>query len=542
MPSGSFATGATSGGPVTQIVARGTADYHLTGAATVTFWRLKHSTHTNHACEHVRQNFDSGTVAFGSSVTARLGRTGDLIHKQYVEINLPGLYPVVSAGHTTNYAYVLEELAADAGGDYMPDAELQAGLTNALGGFYCHWTNAVGFALLKRIQLIIGNHQIDQLTSEYMYAWEELSGKAGKRMADMIGRFETREQLIAYSRTPQILYVPLPFWYTQVAGNSLALVSLAFHGVQVSVQFRELEKLIIVSNRDIVVHNVPTDNGVTDGQPVTKANLNACMVTQYVYLDVAERSRFAEGLFDQLITTMQCQYQETTNTTLDLDLNFNHPMLELIMMVRLEANEMANRFFDFSRVGPSTGSGRYRSNDGKGFPTAVALLPQTEGAFDLLIEPETIGVGAGLSDGEANDAWIAAAGTSTGGPNLVSNNGMYNLSEVVTVNADPVRTINLTVNGSDRFQHDDAQFFRQVTCYEAHTHIPSNYIYTYNFALYPEEPNPSGALNFSRLDNVKLRMVFHPSLAGHNLQFFLFGRSWNVFSYVDGIGGRKYAA
>jgi hypothetical protein len=525
MAIGSLTTGATQGGAIMQIVARGAADFHLTGAARVTFWRLRHTTHSNFATEMIQQSFNTVVQFGGPSASLTLNRTGDLIHRQYVAIDLPGLYPRVVAGTITTYAWVLDSLAASGGGDYMPDPELQAGLTNPLGGYYAHWTNAVGFALLKSVRLIVGSHVIDTLFRDYLYMFEELTGKAGKRLQDMIGKFESKEQLIAYSRRPQRLYVPLPFWYHQVAGNALSLVSLSFHGVQLSVEFEELRNLIIVSNRDIKVYRTNAD-GTDSGIEVASTDLQACMLTEYVYLDIAERNRFSEGLFDQLIHTVQCrQEQHQSGASPQLQLLFNHPVSEIIFACRLKANEMANRWFDFSRVGPSQGSGGSTTTH----PTKVALQPQTEGTFDIIVEPETIGAGEDWAD--------AAAGTS---PNLVSDLGMYNLGDVVTVNADPIIEVGLRVNNLNRFSPMEGQFFRQVMPYQHHTNIPKGFIYCYSFALFPEEPNPSGALNFSRLDNVVLDLTLHADIVGQEVTIMVFARNWNVFSYVDGIGGNKF--
>ena len=512
MAGSGLTTGATQGGAITQIVARGAADFHLTGGATVTYWRLKHTTHTNFATEPIQQAF-TNTVAFGgATATITLNRTGDLIHRQYVVADIPGLYPKYVEDYVTPFAYVLDGTAAS-GGDYMPDPELQAGLTNPLGGYYAHWTNAVGYALLKAVRLIVGGHVIDTLYAEYLYMFEELSGKPGKRMQDMIGKFETREQLIAYSRRPQRLYVPLPFWYAQVAGNALSLVSLAFHGVQLAVDFEELKNLIIVSNSDVKVHK-SNENGSDAGREIADTDLKACIQTEYVYLDVVERNRFAEGLFDQLIHTVQIHRTTHSNgAQVTMNLLFNHPVMELIFAARLKANETANKWFDFSRVGPAAGSGKY-AGSGTSFPTHVAFQPQTEGTFDVVYE----GAGTGL----------------------VNLNGMYNLGDVVTVNADPIVEVGLRVNNLSRFAPMEGKWFRQVQPSQHHTNIPKGYIYCYSFALHAEEPNPSGALNWSRLDSVVMDLTLHADIVGHDVTVLVFARNWNVFSYVEGIGGNKF--
>lgn len=521
MAIGQLTTGATQGGPITQMVARGAADFHLTGVSKVTYWRMRHTTHTNFATEMILQGFQSGGAQFGGpTAVCQLARAGDLAHRQYVVMDFPGLYPQVEDGYVTEYAYTLDATATAGAGDYLTDEELQAGLSNQIGGFYAHWTNAVGYAALSAVRLIVGQNEIDTLYREYLYMYEEFTGKAGKRLQDMIGKFETREQLIAYSRKPQRMYAPLPWWYTQVSGNALSLVSLPYNGVQVAVDFAPLTELIIVSNKDVKVFKTNAAGAATSNL-VKDTDLQACLLTEYVFLDVAERNRFREGLFDQLISTVQF-YDETqsNNTTTRIELRWNNPVIEMYLGVRLKANEVANRWFDFSRVGPAEGSG---SGGTYGHPVKPVLQPQTEGTFDLFVEPETV---AGVAGDTA--------------PDLVSDNGMFNLSEVVTVNADPITLLGFQINGVSRYANMEGKFYRQVMPYQHHTNIPKNFFYNIPFALFPEQPNPSGSLNWSRLDNGIVEMTFHDDIVGESLHIMFCARNWNIFSYVEGIGGRKF--
>ena len=117
---------------------------------------------------------------------------------------------------------------------------------------------------------------------------------------------------------------------------------------------------------------------------------------------------------------------------------------------------------------------------------------------------------------------------------------MYNLAEVVTVNADPISSVGLRVNNLQRFAPMEAKYFRQVQPYQHHSAIPKGFIYCYSFALHPEDPQPSGALNWSRLDSVIMDLTFHPDVVGQGVTVIVFARNWNVFSYVDGIGGNKF--
>ena len=72
---------------------------------------------------------------------------------------------------------------------------------------------------------------MDIVTNDFLFIFEELQGKAGRRLTEMIGKRYTRTQLVCDSRQNRTLYVPLPWWYCQHSGNALSLASLQFHGV-----------------------------------------------------------------------------------------------------------------------------------------------------------------------------------------------------------------------------------------------------------------------------------------------------------------------
>jgi hypothetical protein len=69
----------------------------------------------------------------------------------------------------------------------------------------------------------------------------------------------------------------------------------------------------------------------------------------------------------------------------------------------------------------------------------------------------------------------------------------------------------IQVDGYDRFDRRDAGYFRMVQPYQYHTNIPTkHFIYMYSFALRPEEMQPSGSLNASRIDDMVLQLSLRP--------------------------------
>jgi len=222
--------------------------------------------------------------------------------------------------------------------------------------------------------------------------------------------------------------------------------------VQVSISFAPLTKLIQVSSPDVYPVVCAT------GQPVTNNDIRAVLDTTYVYLDLAERDRFATGCFNQLITTLQQFSTTQQGASGTYQLNFNHPTLELIWFVQRACNDAENETFNYS--------------------------------------------------------------------------GKYGL--------DPLVRAGLRINNLVRFDRE-AAYFRLVQPYEKHTLIPQNYIYNYSFALHPESCEPSGSLNFSRIDNVAFNLEMQADLASEQVSIGVFARSFNVLRFREGLGGLLYS-
>ena len=123
---------------------------------------------------------------------------------------------------------------------------------------------------------------------------------------------------------------------------------------------------------------------------------------------------------------------------------------------------------------------------------------------------------------------------------------------------DPIRQVHLKLNNLPRFAPKEGRYFRLVQPYQHHTNIPQSHVYCWSAALYPEESQPSGSVNFSRIDNVELIFDMQENIdqppqrrgglddpnvkqASGDFTVMVFARSWNVLRYRDGLGGVAYS-
>jgi hypothetical protein len=105
------------------------------------------------------------------------------------------------------------------------------------------------------------------------------------------------------------------------------------------------------------------------------------------------------------------------------------------------------------------------------------------------------------------------------------------------------------LNNLPRFAPKEGRYFRLVQPYQSHTNIPKHYIYSYSFALHPEDPQPSGSCNFSRIDNIELTFEMQDRINQSNAQnggladyqVIVYARSWNVLRFRDGLAGVAFS-
>lgn len=117
----------------------------------------------------------------------------------------------------------------------------------------------------------------------------------------------------------------------------------------------------------------------------------------------------------------------------------------------------------------------------------------------------------------------------------------------------PLVDAKLQLNGHDRFSVREARYFNLVQPFQHHTNIPATGIYVYSFGWKPEEHQPSGTANFSRIDNATFQMTFLPGLFTSNLQdaiqtlggttikLLIYAVNYNVLRIMSGMGGLAYS-
>ena len=99
----------------------------------------------------------------------------------------------------------------------------------------------------------------------------------------------------------------------------------------------------------------------------------------------------------------------------------------------------------------------------------------------------------------------------------------------------PGTNVGLKLNGHDRFAARDPKYITRAQIWHHHTGHPvvDDSVGVYSFALKPEEHQPSGTCNFSRIDNAVLSADFHACV--------IYAVNYNVLRIMSGMGGLAYS-
>ena len=148
-------------------------------------------------------------------------------------------------------------------------------------------------------------------------------------------------------------------------------------------------------------------------------------------------------------------------------------------------------------------------------------------------------------------ATLGASGTAGAINGSVSNGltdaGVFVLAETALNmhcwGENPVVTAKLQLNGQDRFSEREGTYFDLVQPYQHHTRNPDTGINVYSFALRPEEHQPSGTCNFSRIDNATLQLVVSAAAIGgtQTAKVRVYATNYNVLRVMSGMGGLAYS-
>jgi hypothetical protein len=532
-------------GGLMQLVAYGAQDVFLTGTPEITFWKVSYRRHTNFAMESIEQTFQ-GQADFGRRVTCTISRNGDLFYRTYLQVTLPEI--------NQNYK------------------NLSGQFTD---GVYARWMDFIGEHLIAQVEVEIGGQRIDRQYGDWMHIWNQLTlSKEQQRgyykmignttqltyitdpefadIAGPCGAGNAPSQVCAPRKSlPETtLYIPLLFWFCKNPGLSIPLIALQYHEVKINLDIRPIGECLWA------VGSLTQTSGTATANPAYQQSLVAAsLYVDYIFLDSDERRKMAQNPHEYLIEQLQFTGDESIGSSSNkIKLNFNHPVKELVWVVQ------PDKVVDY--CGSLTaGSVLFKALGAQPFnyTDVVDALPNAIHAFGsktgvsgqngYINENGLFGYTAGPSTTVESEyeRWDSDASGPTDIYSYVSDAGTFVMAETALDmhcwGENPCVTAKLQLNGQDRFSEREGSYFDVVQPFQHHTRNPDTGINVYSFALRPEEHQPSGTCNFSRIDNAVLQLIVSSNAVGNVMtsKVRIYAVNYNILRVMSGMAGVAYS-
>ncbi len=369
-------------------------------------------------------------------------------------------------------------------GDLIHRVYLQLKLTNRTDDIYCKY---FGLRVIDYVEIEIGGQKIDKHYSHWLYVWNELTLPVSKRDGynDMVGAYGgiCVASGTAVTSTKTIRdTLYVPLEFWFCRNIGLALPLIAL-------QYHEVKININFA--------AEADCKISGGGANNSPSFTASLWVDYIFLDTDERRKFAQLSHEYLIEQLQFTGKEavTSSDSLKAKLNFNHPCKELVWFLTNSATNNDNWF---------------------NYTTKTDAIAVTDGNAEIY-------------------------------RTKLSYDGVTGNKNEVYYPSNPITKAKLVLNGNDRFAERDGMYFNVVQPYQHHENIPENAgINVYSFALKPEEHQPSGTLNMSRIDTAVLNLtIFNktdaPKYESVNSSLYVFATNYNVLRILSGMGGLAYS-
>lgn len=496
-----------SGGLI-QLVAYGKQDLFLTHEPQITFFKMVYRRHTNFSIEVIPQNF-LHPLDFGKRVTAIISRNGDLIRGIHVVVELPR---IPEFRDKNNQLDMMTKFA---------------------------WVRRIGYAIIKTVEIEIGDELIDRHYGDWLNIWYELTIRKEHNFKKILG--DVKELTSFTNGKPSYkLFIPLQFWFNRIAGLALPVICLQYNYIKLNIELNTFNKC----------HRISPSHYITINEPFVNFKHNEYIVQgeavgRFCHFDIIERK-----LYYEKITTMGFVAPKNINKANKFIIRGCKSKFEVTPKInsleRIHKNKTVNfehlclkKCFLLVEYMFLDDEERTRFVKARHEYLIEQLCYNGEEVIDGLHESFKIG----FSQPVKELIWVTQLSAA------IKINQTFNYTDSLIVEDGVYRGKNIIkketilFNGLERLSMRSSKYFTWVQPYQYHTHNPSSAtINVYSFALDPENFQPSGTANFGKIDNGYLKVDIRENINFcNNALLRIYGVGYNIFRVSNGICGLLFS-
>jgi hypothetical protein len=505
-------------GGLIQLVAYSKQDLFLTHDPQITFFKVVYRRHTNFTLEVIPQNF-LHPPNFGRRVSSVLSRNGDLIRKIHLVIDLPSI-PVFKDGQDID---LITKFA---------------------------WVRRIGYALIKTVDIEIGGELIDRQYGDWLNIWHELTLSNKQNLDEILGNIKELTDFTNGKKTYRLM-IPLKFWFNRVAGLALPIVSLQYNHIKINLELNDFDNCHVISP----THYIEVGNALVNFEQyeyLVQTVNGQTAIAQFNHFDILNKrlyfTRISNNAFQAISTGDADRVAPETYGIIGTKTRF----IALPATGSVEKIHK-NRSVDFDTISIKNcfllveyafldDEERIRFSRARHEYLIEQLVYNGEETVDGLHQSFKIGFTQACKE----VIWVSQL-------NLVkkaSINDSFNYTDspIRDYHTGELKGKNIILeetilfNGHDRITMRDSAYFNYLQPYQHHSHSPSEGINVYSFCIHPENHQPSGTANFSKIDNVDLRILVSPDINLDNTAVIrIYGIVYNILRVSNGVSGLVFA-
>lgn len=569
-------------GGLMQLVAYGAQDVYLTGNPQITFFKVVYRRHTNFSMECIEHTL-TGSPDFGRKVSVQILRNGDLATRLYLRVTLNAV--IVESNFTGRFAWVRR-----LGHALINNVDVEIG-GSQIDKHYGTWMD-IWYELTH--------------TNEQERGYKKIIGDVPELTKLEYPRSD-------YTiKDEYTMFIPLQFWFCRNPGLSLPLIALQYHEVRLNFEFRNAAslgvfsqgfntRLLSMKDASLLVdyvyldteerrrfaqvgheylieqvqftgeEAVPTSSSGSTNQKVklqfnhpTKELIWAIKGGNFVdgntFLAYTESDDWSDALDMAALNVATGMFVVAASTTgTDVSAGGSFPTNSLTgenghyINIDISGAFASTKKLFLRQDVLATADKHYNLGDKIDF-VAITINANGDGVADIKVLAHTMSVrdiSIPITTWGADNRYNTVLGVN---PLDLIVYQHFNYGVLIDGTGNPVSYALIQLNGHDRFDRREGNYFNYVQPYQHHTRTPADGVNVYSFALHPEQHQPSGTCNLSRIDSTLLNLTlldptmvsapaYSPSLNffGTDTNLFVYGFNYNVLRIMSGMGGLAYS-
>lgn len=485
------------------LIAVSKENLYLSKNPKITFFKSVYKKYNNFAIETIPQYFKT-KPNFGKKTTIELSKNADLLNKLILYIELPSL-PLSNHSELPNNIKKIR------------------------------WVDKIGLAIIRYIDFELGGLIIARDYGDWLNINSEITNNTETKDVynKMIGNIET---LTKYTngKKKYFLNIPLTFWFCKDYGSSLPLLALTNQNIKIHINFNEFNKCI----KESPTHYIEISDNIClfkENETITQNINGEESKGKFIYFDVKKNKIYYDKILNdfQIPTTTNDTYKITgeiskfevipkPNSLVTLDESYfylGNPIIEnsylladFIYLDKSEKKQFLNNKLEY-------------------------LITENRFITSQTIYNNEFNYKIPLVNTVKNIYWRT----------ILKNN--YELNDKFNYTTFPltknynniIEKHKIIINSINLLEVDNSEYYYYLQNYTSKYNSSQTGIYNYSFSLNPIKNQPSGTLNFSKINDPILKISLNSVINYKNPAYIaLYSLQYNIFCVVNGIGGLKF--